>query len=251
MIVDDPTLGAFVDGELEPDAAARIEAEAAADPALAARIAQARALRAAIATAFDDVIAEPPPERLLAAVRGGEGTSSDVISLAERRTRLRPRFTATAARWAGLAASLAIFTAGGYLLAPRLPPGPIATRADGALTARGLLATGLERQLAAAQAPDAPVRIGVSFQAGDGRYCRTFVLRQGAPVAGLACREPAGWRVVMAMQPETPAGAAGGYQTASGAVPAPVMDEVDRTIRGRPLDAAAEQRARDAGWGAR
>ena len=119
----------------------------------------------------------------------------------------------------------------------------------GGLIAQGPLAAGLERQLASTQDPHAPLKVGVSFQASDGRYCRTFVWAQGGPMAGLACRDPGGWRVTMAMQAALPSAAAGGYQTAADATPAPVLEVVDQTIRGQPLDATAEVEARDEGWG--
>lgn len=258
MTVDDATLDALVDGELAPENAARIEAEAARDPALAARLAMARALRKAIATSFDDVMAQPPPERLLAAILGGPAyEGGQVISLAERRKRARLRFAPAAARWGAVAAALILaFGVGRYGAGLQGAPSPfaagrVAEAPSGGLMAQGQLAAGLERQLASSQGPTTPVKIGVSFQAADGRYCRTFTLRGGAPLGGLACRDPDGWRVVMAVETATSAGAAGGYRMAAGEIPAPVMDEVDRTIRGRPLDAAGETRARDAGWGVR
>ena len=116
--------------------------------------------------------------------------------------------------------------------------------------ARGELAAGLEHGLAAPQSPEAPVRIGITFRASDGRYCRTFILREGKPLAGLACRDPRGWQVTMAMQAQREAGAAGGYRTAADETPAPILDRVDAIIQGRPL-AAAEASARAAGWKAR
>lgn len=248
MIVDDATLDALADGELPPDEAARIEAAAASDPVLAARIARVRRLRSLIGGAYEGVLTEPPPERLLAAIQEGQGAGAhaDVISLAERRTRTASRVAPILVQWGALAASIVLaFGAGGYLL--QLRPSPISVGGSGALSARGVLAAGLEQQLAATQSPDAPVKIGVSYQADDGRYCRTFIFR-GA-TAGLACRDRAGWQVVMAMQ--SPAAEPGQYRTAGDEIPAPVMEAVDRTIRGRPLDAAAERQVRDAGWGQR
>jgi anti-sigma factor RsiW len=61
-----------VDGGLPPDEAAAIERAAAADPALAARLEADRATNAAIHAAFDPVLAEPVPPRLLQPGRARE-----------------------------------------------------------------------------------------------------------------------------------------------------------------------------------
>ena len=241
MSVGDNIVSALVDGELTPADAARLEA----DPALAARIAAARALRQAVAGAYADTAAEAPPERLLAAIRGP--APGEVIDLALPRSvrRRRPSIWAAAPLWGGLAASLALAFALGRMMAPT--PGPITAAPGGGLVANGVLAGSLQRQLVSSQAPDAPVTIGVSFLSSDGRYCRTFTLRQAAPVAGLACRDPAGWsvRLAVAAAPSAPGTT---YRTAAAETPQPVLDAVDRTIRGEPLDAAGEAKARAAGW---
>jgi anti-sigma factor RsiW len=252
MTIDDNRLMAYADGELAADEAAQIEAEAARDPALAVRIERARALRASLAAAYDDTLAEAPPERLVAAVHRGAAGGADVIDLAKvRRRRASGRaWPAMIVRSGAMAASLAIaFAAGRFLIvAPAPAAGPIAVTAGGGLLAQGPLGQALERQLASTQAPDAPVKIGVSFQATDGRYCRTFITRARQPIAGLACRSPAGWQLTTVMNAEPTTALPGGYATAANAIPAPVLEAVDRTIRSEPLDAAAESRARDAGW---
>jgi len=243
--VDDARIGALVDGELPPADAAAIEAAAAADPALAARIERARTLRAAVAGAFADALAEPAPPRLLATIRGAA-----VVDLGEARARRsRPPTLPTvpaAARWGALAASLALAFYAGRLLAPAPPPAAIVSGPTG-MVAGGALASSLGAQLASNQARDAPVKIGVSFRAIDGVYCRTFALRQATPIAGLACREPDGWRVRVAalsaaLAPD------GGYRTAGDETPAPVLEAMDQLIQGAPLDAAGEARAKAAGW---
>jgi hypothetical protein len=240
--VDDDRIAALVDGELPSAEIAAIEAAAAADPALAARIERARALRAAVASAFADSLSDPPPARLLETIRGG----AEVVDLNEvRARRAAAPLAPTAARWGAIAASLALAFVAGRILAP--PPAPAITSGPGGLIANGALAGGLERQLAQAQSADAPVRIGVSFRATDGRYCRTFALRQAQPIAGLACRDADGWRVRMATQ-SAPLAPSAGYRTAGADFPAPVLEAMDQMIAGAPLDAAAEARARAQGW---
>lgn len=60
----DLELLALVDGRLDPERARAVEARAAADPALAARLRAYRAQDAALHAAFDPVLAEPVPPRL-------------------------------------------------------------------------------------------------------------------------------------------------------------------------------------------
>src|SRR5262249_31235788 len=158
-----------------------IEAAMAADPAVARRVEQHRALRARLRGAFDPVLSEAIPERLLAAARGAPAHAARVVPL-------RPH---PAARWswpqfAALAASLVL----GVLLGRWLvrTPARLVTR-DGALLADGALARALSQQLASTQPADAPVQIGVSFRSHGGDYCRTFVLREKNAIAGLACHE--------------------------------------------------------------
>ena len=254
MSIEESRVEAFVDGELTPDEAALVEAAMAGDPLLAARVNKARALKAALGAAFDGALEEAPPERLLAAARGETPSrSAQVISLAERRTKKEAKPGAPAnARWGAIAAGLAILIVGGGLFLARPSGGGgggglIGARPNGALEARGALAVALQDQLASSPRGDAPVRIGVSFQSHDGDYCRTFRTRQGAPTAGLACRDEQGWQVRVAMADTAPA-ATGTYQTAASGTPPPVADAMEAMIKGEALDADGEVRAKAAGW---
>lgn len=67
MMLDDETLMAYADGELEQ--AAEIEAALATRPMLAARVAEMRALRMTVSRAFAPITAEPVPRRLAALIR--------------------------------------------------------------------------------------------------------------------------------------------------------------------------------------
>jgi hypothetical protein len=110
-------------------------------------------------------------------------------------------------QWAAVAASLALgVLAGRELWSER---GPLATR-GGEMVARGDLDKALTTQLAS---DGGAVTVGLTFRAGDGRYCRTFQ-SPAARLAGLACR----------------------------------LAAVDAMNAGGTLDAAAERAARDAGW---
>lgn len=65
--ISDADVHAYVDGQLAPEHAARVEAHLAGDARLAERVAALRAQNAALRDALDPVLAEPIPERLLAA----------------------------------------------------------------------------------------------------------------------------------------------------------------------------------------
>src|SRR5258708_37679137 len=75
----DEHLIAYLDGELDAATSSEVAAAIAADPALA-REAQALAeTSAALRAAFDDVLHEPVPERLLSAARGEVGADKVVL----------------------------------------------------------------------------------------------------------------------------------------------------------------------------
>ena len=67
---DDADLHAYADGCLPPERIGTFEAALKLDPALAARVAEIRALSAALRAALDPIVAEPIPERLIQAATG-------------------------------------------------------------------------------------------------------------------------------------------------------------------------------------
>jgi hypothetical protein len=229
MSVDDERLMAYADGELSAAERAEIEAALAEDEALREKIAAHQRLRARVSAAFDATLAEPVPERLTAALtpRGAE-----VVNLAERRAAKW-----SAREWSAMAASVAA----GLLIGVGVmnTQAPLIATTDSGLAARGALAQALDTQLASDNAQ--AVRIGLSFRAQDGRYCRTFDLTRGE-TSGLACRNDDGWAVAMAAQ-----SVAGGEIRMAGASEE-ILAAVDQMIDGEPLDAAAERQARDASW---
>jgi hypothetical protein len=243
MTFSDETLMAYADGELEAATRAAVEAAMAADPEVARRIAQHQALRARLRSAFDPLLAEPPPERLLAAARGTAMQPLPGKVTALRRAGARWSWP----QWGALAASLVL----GVLLGPwllRAPGGaPLITR-DGTLLAAGTLARALSEQLASNQPASAAVQIGVSFRSRGGDYCRSFVLHEKSALAGLACRDHGAWRLEALAASESAPGAGGAYRAAAAALPPAVAGTLDALIAGEPLDARAEAAARDRGW---
>ena len=68
--VTDADLNAYADGQLAPSRVAAIEEALARDPALAARVADTKRHNAALRDALDPWLADPIPERLIAAATG-------------------------------------------------------------------------------------------------------------------------------------------------------------------------------------
>ena len=68
--ITDAEVNAYVDGQLAPLRAPAVEEALARDPALAARVADLRRQSAALRDAFDPWLAEPLPDRLIAAAAG-------------------------------------------------------------------------------------------------------------------------------------------------------------------------------------
>ncbi|MBO9582134.1 MAG: hypothetical protein J7498_14685 [Sphingobium sp.] len=242
MTIDPEMLAAYADGELSPADAAKVEDAIAAQPELAKQVEAHRALRAQLSAHFDPILAAPVPDRLTDLLKPRE--SAQLIDLAAvRRAREEERSVAKATRprWAlggALAASLALGVVVGRVA---IPVGPVASQ-DGQLVARGDLANALTTQLASAQ-DGKDIRILISFEAKDGRYCRGY--EQGA-TAGIACREGGDWRIIRT-QAGLPQKAQSPYAQA-GSQASEIMASAQEMAAGDALDAAAERAALKDGW---
>jgi anti-sigma factor RsiW len=82
-MVDEEKFFAWLDGELSPDEAARVEAEVAADPEWSKLAAEHRSMTAGLRGAFGAVETRPVPERLQVMLKG----DGNVVSLADARSR--------------------------------------------------------------------------------------------------------------------------------------------------------------------
>ena len=242
MIFSDEILMAYADGELEPARRAEVEQAMRADPAVAAAVQRHRALRADVFAAFAGVLDEPVPERLRP-----HAAASPVRVDALRAAGARPLPARWSwPRWGGMAASLAVGVLVGALGWRGMHAGgaaPAVAQMGGALVAQGALAQALSQQLASEQGQGAGVTLGVSFQARDGSYCRSFTMGSSG---GLACRSGGEWRVPVLAEGEAERG--GTYRQAGSAMPAAVLDAIDQRIAGPALDAQAERKARERGW---
>jgi hypothetical protein len=213
--LDEETLMAYVDGELDPRRVAEVEALLAEDAEARATVQIFRDSAALVRGAFDPILREPVPARLLAAVNTpAPGKVSD-IRLARRGATSRI-FPQTA--WARAAAVALFIGAGaGYLTAqwPDLlePSAQVATvdplldealetTGSGVAFARQDRNGGTERNIM-------PL---LTFRDANQRYCREFESTLKGPDGqqvsyGVACREQGGWQplALMASQLIAPA----------------------------------------------
>ena len=251
MTVPDEEVFAFVDGELPPEAMARIEAAMATDPQLALRVETQRSLRRLLSGPHGGTARRPAPEPSATPPPGRPAPKpAEVIAFPGPQAKAakakptprdpKPAKPAGAKREGGgsnwIVMGLCLVTGlvlGRYAApspptlsgvedAPPIATGPLVQALAGATTGQGA----------------GPVRIALTFKDRNGLYCRAYQATGPAPTAGVACREAGGWKVRMA----SVAGPVG-----AGA-PAAVMAAANAMIAGQPLDAASEAKARAAGW---
>lgn len=246
--IDEETLQAYVDGELDAPLAARIDAALAYDEELAYRVRRTRAVRAQVRAAFDPVLDEPVPERLSAllqppAERRAMQAWPRSRSAGEHRGGARHRGRRWLVPGAALAASLVLAAA---VLWWWRAGNEMVRMHDGRAFAAGELNHALDRALASEPDARATVAIGLSFRDADGHVCRTFVMRTRPARAGLACHGEAGWSLpVLGPAPE-PQGSQ--LRQAASSLSPEVQAALDARLRGEVFDARQERAARDAGW---
>lgn len=267
----DEDLRAFLGGQLDDAAMARVEAALDADPELAERAERLLAgedLDGLLRNAYAPLLAAPVPERLLAALAGP--ATASVTDLAEARRQrdgagggagagpAGVRNRASAWRWprfgalqfGAMAASLAaglvlggVFTAGdrtgaGDALALAGAAGPTLPAAVGQML--DTAASGQRVRLA---------RLGegeviLSFRNVDQALCRQFSITSGAATSdAVACRSAEQWQLeALGKRPA----AAGEMRTAGGDAAPAVIAAVDGLIDGDPLEAEDERAALNA-----
>lgn len=222
---------AWLDGELGPIEAAKMDAKVAADPNLTRLAEQHRALKAQFNAAFDPIVGAPVPAHLLSALR----PSAEVIDFAAAK---RERRMPSVPQWTALAATLAIGVLLGTMV-PQHPSAPIEVQ-DRKIYAAASLSHALEAQLASE--PSGDVRIGLTFRDKAGEICRTFTQRASS---GLACHHGDRWQLRGLFA--APEGQAGDFRMAAGMDPN-LAALVDSTMAGEPFDAASEKASMHMGW---
>ncbi len=205
--IGDEKLGAYLGGQLDAAEAAEIEAALAADSELRNRAERVRRAR----------------------------EDSNVLQFPRA---AEPAKRLSGIQWAALAAAL-----GGALIVGRLSApenGPFVMRGDALYAGPGLERV-LTTQLASTQRINTATRIGLTFRATDGSFCRTFIY--AGAVSGLACRESGAWRIRMTAQAEPRSIALRAPAEATA-----VLNAASAIIQGEPFDAAGEAEAKRVGW---
>ena len=244
MKFSEETLMAYADNELDAKTRAAVEEAMATDPEVARKIAQHKALRGKVHLAFNNVVHEPTPQRLIDAARGVPAVrrEGNVIPL-----RRKAPVSRAWPQWAAIAASLVVGVIIGQAVLRGSGGGPVTSR-DGQLLANGVLAHALSEQLASTQTDQSPVKIGVSFKSKAGNYCRTFTMRETTTLAGLACRDHDDWHVQTLVQTASTPESSAAYRQAGSQMPKSILQATEDNIAGEPLDAAAETAAREKNW---
>ena len=254
--IPDELLTAYVNGELDEPGRAKVEKAISQDARVAQRVAQQRALRGRLHNVFEGILREPAPRRAVNGARSVEPAGpAQVIDLARvraARARRPERRRLSIPRRATIVIAVSLLAGvGAGLLLQRLLASevPVEYR-GGALIAGGLLNRSLNEQLTGVTPTSTAVRVGQSFHAKAGGYCRSFTLDNGHPMAGLACREQQHWRVLSLLGTEAVAttGSAQLFRLSSSAPPAPLLAIINDRTTGGALDAAAESKARRSDW---
>lgn len=233
MIPENDKFYAWLDGMLDPEEAAAVEARVAADPELTELASRHRALKQRLRAAFNPIVEEPIPERILP--RGEEPRAPIGLIAAQHQ---RSRLFAQPAQWLAIAASLAIGLFFGGWLRPETSP---VLQDSGKLYAAASLEQSLDRRLASAPG-GGEVRVGVTFRNKSGVICRSFNEQR---LAGVACRDGNQWQLQGLFTTAPPQ--ASDYRMAAGMDPR-LAEMIGSMIAGEPLNAAQERDARDRGW---
>ena len=240
--LDEATLLAYADGQLDPARAAEVEAALADDPEAQETLRVFRESAALVAGRFDAPLQEPVPAHLLARVRGESGAG--VVPFPGQSHR-----TLFSAPTLAMAASLALLIGfGGGWFFRELAVGSTAAPLQQALetaASGSTLTVGAERIMPLA-----------SFHTADGRYCREYEHRDLAAdqlASGIACRGRDGrWqaqiRIDRALLDTVPPDPGGGYLPAGGPQPDPLAAAAERLDTGPALSPEREQQLLAQGW---
>ena len=240
--MSDERLVAFVDGELDAVAAAEVKAVLRTDPALQADVAALTQSGQLARQAYDDVLNQEVPERLLELFEDPQ--SSNVVSLDQARGRLA-RFGAPAAM--ALAASIALVI--GFTGGQQLGHAPSSLAELDSAVGQILEVTPGYETVVASVGEVTPV---LTFQRADGHYCREYELdgSDTTVLRGVACRVDGRWTTQLTAHLER-GGAApvgGDYAPASGAATDLFDQALDSLMAAPALGAIAEADALAKNW---
>lgn len=262
-VISDQDLMRYADGDLPEDEAAIVAARLPHDADLRRRLDVFTKTRAPLAAVFDEILKEPVPPHLVAAIirtkPRADAKAPRAVSLLDR---LKGSLSAlvpdavSPAFAASLALAVALAGAAGWI-AGRSTAAPTALIAShgGDLFAAGTLAETLETSPSTrtASADGAAVTPVLSFRSTAGGICREYRIQTGtahrSDFAGLGCREPDGqWRIAVHAETMKSRTASGEYQTAGINSVEAVDAFVATIIAGDALGAADETALLGNGW---
>ncbi len=281
MKIDDDTLVAYLDAQLEDDAAYEAVEDALAEsPALRARL-QALAETGELARqAFDAKLEEAVPPRLIAAIMNAPLPGAEANRATQdpaypatapappsvRPTSAGPETPSLGARlaaWLGQGFGAAAFASivtlalgaliGHFLLPPAELAAPLARQGDPIRNPAVAVALQAAPSGVAVDVADARVEIMASFAGRDGQLCREYSL-SGAKTGheiGIACRGGAtdsGWQLAFVASEPASTAAQGGYATASERLHEAVDAFLGEHVDGEPFDAERERALIERGW---
>ena len=242
--VSNEDLMAFVDGQLDPERAAEIASAVAADPSLEHRMAAYLESRAALSSAFDEVLSEPVPDHLRTLVLGDAATSRVV-----RMDRSR-RYSALYGWPQAIAASIILAVGvviGAYLLPTSSTDDVFAT---GLVTSDRSLARALESTASGtlSRVGEHKFKVLQSFRTADNSVCREYQAGGASRGAtGVACRTADGWHVEVQVASDAPEQFSS-YRPASGVDVAAIDDVLYRLGALPGFDADTENCLIANGW---
>lgn len=267
MQIDDMTLIAYLDGELETDDQyEEVENALARDPGLRVRLHALVDSGERIRRAFDAKLEEAVPPRLIEAIFSAP-LAAPSPAAAPAVQAPETSWIDRLSGWLGPAlalasvATLALGVLIGQSLLPRKEGGAVPPLAAvvGEPVRDAALAVALEaapsgRALAVGEAR---LEILASFEDVDGRFCREFGRSVEVPAArdeiGVACREDRGsdgaaalWRI--AFHAEAAAAAADGYGTASDSLHQAADEFLAGRLAGEMMDVERERALLEKGW---
>lgn len=269
--MNDETLIAYLDAELDPAGMDAVERALDADAALRQRLQRLVTSGEQLRSACAGVMEEAVPPRLVQAILAAPDpcspapTAPTAAPAAAAPTPAAPSLIGWLARWLGTGngpwmptalASAAALGVGLWLGLAQAPTGGNAALAQHQPVADRALLVALESLPSGrvVEAAGQQIELLASFAHPDGRVCREFnsSQRAGDPVdhLGLACREAAGsWTLAVLSSEARPADTShGGYRTASDHQHQ-VLDGYRQQQRlGQALDPAQEQALMQRGW---
>lgn len=263
--VNDETLIAYLDAELDPAGMDTVEQALEVHAALRQRLQRLVETGEQLRASYAGMAEETVPPRLVQAILAAPAPRTRSTPAASTPPTPRLSLTGWLSHWFGTVngpwrptalASAAALGVGLWLglsmltgsESPRLAQHqPVADRA--LLVALESLPSGRVVEAAGRQ-----IELLASFEHRDGRICREFnsSLREGEPVdhLGLACREPSGgWTLAVLSSEERPADAShGGYRTASDHQHETLDRYRQQHTLGQALDPYYEQTLMQRGW---